>query len=384
MKNNYLHRINWVDGMKVNKDTFIALEDSIIQNTQLSYGNTLTPINYGFLPEYSNTQDKSLMSISMDGQRTLVIHIHYCNAVTLGGHRIFINDEITQLMEQSGQVAQHKYKITSKESALYVLLSINPYKRIPIGEIDPNEEPERPPHVIPEYRISVVSEEEFLSPNIKMQHVPIGMITWNNGEATLNEDFIPPCTSVQSHQDLVYSYTQVGAFFNKIESYAIQIIQKILQKKQTNDIAEMVKTMCVDTLAYLKLAIPEYRTKDKYAAPVEIFTKLICLARVIKGSLDIYLGTGREELINYYTEWSFGTQGAFENTLNEMIDFEYVHHDINGALDQAVVFINSMIALYKKLNELDYIGKKEDSQIFVKEEVVLEESNKNRNRFIID
>ena len=38
----------------------------------------------------------------------------------------------------------------------------------------------------------------------------------------------------------------------------------------------------------------------------------------------------------------------------------------------------------KKLNELEYIGKKSDSNIFVKEDVIVEEQVKKRRRFFME
>jgi hypothetical protein len=43
-----------------------------------------------------------------------------------------------------------------------------------------------------------------------------------------------------------------------------------------------------------------------------------------------------------------------------------------------------MLSLFKKLNELDYIGKKSDSGIFVKEEVVENTEVKSRRSFLLD
>lgn len=43
-----------------------------------------------------------------------------------------------------------------------------------------------------------------------------------------------------------------------------------------------------------------------------------------------------------------------------------------------------MLPLFKKLNELDYIGKKNESGIFVKEEVVDKTEVKSRQSLLLD
>ena len=67
-----------------------------------------------------------------------------------------------------------------------------------------------------------------------------------------------------------------------------------------------------------------------------------------------------------------------------MIELEYVHTNINESLYKTSAFTRLMLSLYKKLNELDYIGKKSDSNIFVKEEVVDNIEVKSRRSFLLD
>ena len=67
-----------------------------------------------------------------------------------------------------------------------------------------------------------------------------------------------------------------------------------------------------------------------------------------------------------------------------MIEIKSEHTDINASLYKASSFTKLMLSLFKKLNELDYIGKKSDSNIFVKEEVVDKTEVKNRRSFLLD
>ncbi len=79
-----------------------------------------------------------------------------------------------------------------------------------------------------------------------------------------------------------------------------------------------------------------------------MISKLVNLARVIKSSLDIYVGTGKEDFLNYLTDWCDLNQGAFENVLVETIELEYVHTDINAALLKVSSFTKLMLSLFKK------------------------------------
>lgn len=377
------HRVNWIDGMKINKNHFIEADNASTQFAQLISSKDINAVNYGLLPGIGGDEAVNIV-FSMDGQDTIKVELNRCRAITVGGFIINITPEISSSMERKGSIINTEYKINSTEDDCYIVLSVNPYGRIPVGDADPEEEPPRHPFVLPEYSLSVIGTAEANEAEFGKHHVTIGKIQFSNGVASLAEDFIPPCVSIQSHQDLRYIYTEIHTFFNAIEKYTMNIIQKIYQKKQTNDLANMVSSMTHNTLQYLGGMLPEFRLYDRHMPPVTMITKLMALARVIKNSMDVYAGTGKEELLNYLSDWCDLNQGAFENVLVEMMDLEYQHTDINKALHNVSSFTKLMLSLFKKLNELDYIGKKSDSNIFVKEEVIAKPDVKNRRSFLLD
>ena len=133
-----------------------------------------------------------------------------------------------------------------------------------------------------------------------LQHLTIGKVSIKDGIPSLVADFIPPCTSIQSHADLKFTFSEILAFFNMMESHVMHIIQKVHQKKQDNDLAKMVLYMSQNVLIHLNWCIPQFRMQDKYKAPIVMINKLASLARVIKSSLDVYVGTGKEELLKSY------------------------------------------------------------------------------------
>ncbi|UII28997.1 hypothetical protein LVD15_11375 [Fulvivirga maritima] len=380
---NYL-RVNWVDGMKINKDRFIDTENALMQYSQNIGMSSLNPNSYGLLPAAEGEESVKL-SFSLDGQSNVQVKLMKCKAITLGGCLISITPEISGFLERQGKSLSVNESIDDEQSEYFIVLSVNPYKRMPIGDADPNEEPPRHPYAIPEYSLSIIGKQQVNSEEFGTYHLTIGKIVKLEGEeAYLAEDFIPPCVSIMSHPDLLYTHTEIGTFLNALENYAMSVIHKVYQKKQNNDLAKMVMTLCENTLQYLGGIITTYRLQDKYAPPVSTMAKLMSLARVIKNSIDIYAGTGKEELLNYLSDWCDVNQGAFENALVDMIELNYQHTDINAALRKVANFTKLMLALYKKLHELEYIGKKTDSNIFVKEEVIAKPEVKSRRSFLLD
>ena len=215
-------------------------------------------------------------------------------------------------------------------------------------------------------------------------YLTIGKIQLNDGNPVLMPDYIPPCITVKSHPDLIYIYTELGVFLSSVEKYSLQIIQKIMQKKQTNELATMVQHICQQTLNYISTVLPKYILDGTNQPPLEVILTLMSLARLIKNNIDLYKGTGKEELINYLTSWTESSQGDFEKTLEDIIHLEYKHYDLNLSLHTISKFSKIILTLFKKLDDLDYIGQKSDSNIFVKEEVVAKQDVKQRRSFLLD
>lgn len=379
------YRVNWIDGMKINKNHFIDLEDSIYNNMAAIETYKVTPINYGLLPDYTEHGSALDAVISIDGQSTIHVIVNKCKAVTLSGFHINISEETKPLLEQSGYVLKHEYEIVEDTGSFHIILTVNPNQRIPVGNSDPDEDPPRHPYVLPEYKIDVLTSTEMADVEVGLHHLTIGKVIMQDGNPKIVDDFVPPCNSIQSHSDLKFTFSEILMFLNHMESFSMHIIQKIHQKKQENDLAQMVYHLSSCVLSHLNRVIPEFRAIDKHQPPIVLVTKLAGLARVIKSGFDVYVGTGKEELLNYLTDWCDLNQGAFENVLIEMLEIQYQHTDINSSLHKVSNFTKLMLSLFKKLSELDYIGKKSDSNIFVKEEVVDKvEPNKNRRSFLLD
>lgn len=374
----YKYRTNWVDGMKINKGHFIDSENAMIQQMIGMNGNYVHQNNYGLLPSVTN-ENAVKLSISIDGTDSLKVTVHKCYAVTLGGFQIGINDTISEGLE----VSELK-SIGGNIKIGYVLLCVKAFDRVSLGLVNPEEEPQRKPYVSQKYSISLVSEDELNTDDIGVNSVILGKFLKEGVYVNLVDGYIPPCTSIQSHINLKHAYAEIEVLFNNMESYCFHIILKIQQKKQSNELSKMVCSIAKDVLLYLRGTIANYRNLDKNAPPIEMITKVMSLARIIKGGIDFSIGTGKDDLLNYLTDWCDMNQGTFEKELEGMVNLEYKHTDISKAIERVSMFTRLINGLFQKLSELEYIGKKLDSSIFVKEDVIIEEPVKKRRRFFME
>ena len=99
-----------------------------------------------------------------------------------------------------------------------------------------------------------------------------------------------------------------------------------------------------------------------------MFEFLARCARVIKNTIDANSGKSKEQLINYFTDWCNLNQGEFEKILYDTVNFQYQHHRIAETVAVMNQYVEVVSTLFDKLSALEYIGKKKDTGIFVKEQ----------------
>ena len=84
--------VNWIDGMKINKNHFIATDLNIRQQVKNTYLSFVNPYNYGLLLQ-NNTQTNGLnLVLDIDNQNYVHAKVVSCSAVTRGGTRIEIQE----------------------------------------------------------------------------------------------------------------------------------------------------------------------------------------------------------------------------------------------------------------------------------------------------
>lgn len=372
MDNSYLP-VNWIDGMKINKTHFLAQDRAMLFQLAQTVSGLLNDLNYGLLPPLANNKGIKLF-ISTDNQQKVQLRLHSCRAITAGGYYVEFtadtalkgNNLQTEVISQPVAIKELK----EKSGSFYVVLSVDPFKRVPFGEADPSEVPPRIPFTNPSYSLDLISTSEVTKNRLGAFQLPLGKIIIEDQKALLDESYIPPCSTVSSHPDLLEIHASLEQFFAKMENYALIVIQKIQQKKQNNEMAVIVQKLCEQVLFFTGTEVAELKSMGLIQAPVHIVSKLCSLARVFKNTLDCYLGTGKEELVNYLTEWCSFTKGELESTILSASNHQYDHLDINSSVEKVSIFTIIISNLFHQLARLEYIGKRKESGIFVKEEVI--------------
>ena len=376
-ENNFLP-VNWIDGMKINKSHFMAEENALVYQLAQNTSCLLNELNYGLLPVFTGGAGLKLF-ISTDNQRKLQVRVQQCRAITAGGYYIEFNeDTLIQGAVLSTPVVSAPATLSDlrkKSSEFYIVLTINPYKRLPHGLVDVDEIPPRLPFTVPSISVDLIPVEEVARNILGGYQLPVGKMSIEEQRVFLEEDYIPPCASIISHPELLEIHAGLEQFYGKMETYSLQIMQKIIQKKQSNEMAVIVQKLCENIINFTASQLAELKSAGAIFQPISMIIKISSLSRVLKNTMDCYLGAGKEELINYFTEWCSVSQGELERIIIALANHQYDHLDINNSMEKVTEFTKIWSGLFYRLARLEYIGKRKEAGIFVKEEIVKQGSD---------
>ena len=376
--------VNWADGMKINKTHFIAQDDATRSSLHEVASIGLSPVRYGVLPASVAGENTFVVNVTVDNQNTVRVAVLSCHAFTPGGIRIAIPALGQGLQEADGVPAVNfPLAVSGSNMVWWAVLIVNPFERQPTGSPDLTENPPRFPSSAPTYTVEVVSDTQFKQYANHPYAIAIGKIVVNGSDIRVDDEYIPPCISISAHPDLESLLHEIDQFFGNLENRCSLIVQKIYRKSQNqgNDLGELVQFLCDRMLLHLGQAITSLRWTMLHESPVSLFAALASLSRVIKNTIDLRIGSGKEEMMNYLSDWCELKQGELETLLSGMASMRFDNNDVNANIHRVIQFVKVTDRLFDTLSKLEYIGKRKESGIFVKEEKPETQEQKARRRF---
>ncbi len=354
--------VNWIDGMKINKSHFIAMQDYVADTQRDGLSIFCNSLNYGLSP-VAHSLD---INVLLNNHNQVEVHLNECQAITPNGTRISINPKLEEQISEKFPTADYQSEGADHE-VLLVCVSVNLFKHIPTGEADMEEMPPRLPFTNPEYKVHLFRNDELNNLANKGFVLILGKLFIRTDDIVFDEKYIPPSVSCKSYPKLTETYFEILRFYGQIELYGVQIIQKIHIKKQNNLLAKLVEIVYKQTINQLGGEINKFKTLANNEPPANMYLSVIGLVRILKNTIDTYSGIGKEELLNYFTTWCNVPQGEFEKTFAECINADYDHNQIHETHEKVMRFVELFEEISKILSQLDYIGKNRDGSIFVSE-----------------
>ncbi len=378
--------VNWIDGMKINKNHFIEQDNAWMDALQGMVSLGLSPVRFGVLPASVAGEETFNVKISFDNQNSLRVSVLACQAVTSGGVPISLPafSAVGQTETGNTLTTSFPFSASSSESTWWLFLFVHPFEKQAAGSPDLAENPPRFPNALPTYTLQLVSETNYKQNAYHPYGMPVGKVSIVSNDVRIDNEYIPPCYAVNAHPDLLSLHGELDKYLADIESNCAEIVQKIFKKNQQNEISELVMFLCDRVMLYLGQAITNLRWNLMYAAPAAMFETISTLSRIMKNSIDMRTGSGKEELMNYMSEWCELKQGELETMLSSVANTGFDQNDINKNIQKLVVFVKVTSRLFETLSKLEFIGKRRESGIFVKEQPVQQAENqpKARRRFL--
>lgn len=367
--------VNWVDGMKINKSHFISEYNALSFQQSRVVQALLTNDNYGIIPA-GNQENPAEITVTLDNQKKVFIRLLNCSAVTRGGFYVHAGYHDSSLQASIPELNVPLSDFGKKVAEFYVVVGINPYERQPAGEINSDEIPPRLPYFTPVYKLHLMPAADVTDSTLGSFLLPVAKIQVRNQQVTKVENYIPPCTVIAGNATLIRIYSVFEAFLGKMELLCLQIVQKILQKKQQNDLSLPIQKICENTGLYISSVYDNFKFRGYNQHPSVLVPVIAGLGRVITNTLDIYLGTAKEEVFNYFKETCGVNQARLEDAVTAVCNASYSHIDCADSIHKAEQFVHIIQELFSSLASLDYIGKRRETGIFVKEQILSNEKQK--------
>lgn len=362
--------VNWVDGMKISARQFNDTENHFTDSLRDAASVFLRSYDFGLLPPYRGQRLSCDFAIAERMAGQVEVRLRHCNAVTSGGMRFhFMPEEYDhQLVKQfSFQEDEEAENVTVPYS---VVLSMNPYDRMPAGVPDPEETPPRHPYAAHHYELNLLPASQVEAAEMGLHHLVIGQLTRHNGRTAVNEQYIPPAAAVISHPGLIRYYERFGILLNELQLSSLRIVEKVAARDSRTPLALNIKMLAEHMLGYIAQTFFTYRNVVHQQPPVMLVNCFSNLAHIFHTTLHFPGAREKEEMLKYFYEWKDVTPGNFEDLLMRTIDVVYDHYNIRASLEQVDGCMQVLAALWNKLAGLEFIGQRRENIVVAEQKLV--------------
>jgi hypothetical protein len=358
--------VNWVDGMKLTQqqflDTDLHVQDLVRDATALP----LTSYNYGLLPPLEGMTAASEIQLLEKIGDSVEVKLTHCNAVTAAGYRIIISADGVAGQNMTASFAIEKSE-THEHPDFYTVLRVHPSERVPVGAADAVESPIRHPFTDARYSLEMLQTSRLAANKLGGYFLIIGRIVFINGSYQVDATFIPPCTSMDSHPQLVQYYKEFRTLLNQLQINSFKIVRQVHERQSPSPVARNMQQLCVKLLDYLAHTLFAYRNLSAQQPPVVVLSYFSSLANLLYTYLHCLPGRDREDLLAYFHEWGDVSPNTFEQLLRQLADLNYQHYQIGAAMQQVDKFARIIEGLWIKLSSLEYIGQRRENIVVYEE-----------------
>lgn len=359
--------INWVNGLKLTADHFFGNYHSVMESLYRSTEERLTDYNYGLGKPFENSNENVEFAISGESLDTLSVRLKKCNAITRSGLPVLFYEGLYGDYVPTATLTD-KNPLPMEENSYLILVAVNPDKLIPIGEPDPEEVPLHHPYVLPHIDLHLLPKVQVNKAFYNKNFLVVGEINTHGNTFSIDRQYIPPLQRAAYHDGVKIFISQLTHTLHAIKEDVRLIYNRNLSDKRRDILANNTFILCEAFSVFYDRHIFFIEQIAKEQSPIFLVQTVNELANGLISALQTLPETIREELLQYYYEWTNITPSDFMHSIDSVVGITYNHVDIGASLRVLGAFMALLGTMFHKMGELEYIG-------LVRENIVVGEEN---------
>ncbi|WP_073081213.1 type VI secretion system baseplate subunit TssK [Chitinophaga jiangningensis] len=361
----YYPFLNWQDGMKVNSQHFTDLENALISINQQLFRSTVGHCRYGLLYEPGKAPGLKMTITPVAGNAYCIL-LNDCYAVTPGGAYIRIPIQVRE--ESLRPLLEYTIELPAKGNQQYLFLQVHSYQRLPAGHTNTDVLPFKTYYTVEEMQLTLTPQLHDEAGISTWWQLPLARLIHQQGYWIPDPTYIPPCMNLGAHTQLLEMAISTHAQLGYIHTYCKLIIQKVYARQQSQELATALLYIAEHLSAMLLHQTCWHGGVLPYIHPYDWYCYLYKIAACWCTALEQRAGHMKEELMLYLSEWGDFSPGEMDQIFAAALIAVYKHQDMMAALQPLYVFVDLLHRVTHAISQLDFIGKRPDTNIFVKEE----------------
>lgn len=375
--------VNWIDGMKISKQHFIESNDYISDLVRDSNSIQLTSLNFGLLPAPKNGSRNFEITVETKNDSIMVITLYCCYAITQGGFRISYDPLVKNELSIIRNIDILELNNNTFES-FYIILFANPFVRTPIGIPSIDENPPRHPYSDVTYELQIIPTNQINNIELGPYCLIIGKIQNEYGLLKLDKKFIPACTQLLCHEDLIHFHKNCLLKLENLKVLSLNIIKKINDKNKPSTIANTVFHLCKIMALYISKVIFKLQHELLEKTPIKTIEIISSMAQNQYCFEKCLSEIDREEYLKYIMEWTELTPKDLEYTFSSICEIKYDHNNIYESVVIASNYLKKNEAIWNALCSLEFIGQHKENMVVTKETIQLKDELPKKRWSILD
>ena len=327
----------------------------------------LTSYNYGF-GEKSEREERSIeLDIKGESAETLSVELRACNAVTRNGYHILFSKELYGDFTPKCTLKDIDIDLSTRQ-VVCILITVNPYKMLPVGVPDPETTPLHHPYVLPEVTLQLVLEQNLNKAFLEGNSIVAGKVIVDGGAFSIDNEYIPAIQRINYSERAMYALENMTETLERIHSNALKVYAKNISNPHRSMLADNTFALCDVVKNFYSQHCFELKNIAAEQPPIYTVRFANALANLLLTSLRSLPEKDFETLLQYFDEWTNIKPSDFMHKTSDIAHLSYNHLELNTLFTSIAAFLNVIDTLFHKLSELEYVG-------LIKENIIISEDN---------